>query len=437
MSEVTRSKFSFQRKIALAAAAAIYVAATSMQSVCAQDIIRPSLTRENAPDNRTFIDDEPNYNAQLGPVSFLLDASLFAEYNDNVNLSEVNPQSDVIIRPTIGVTAKWDLSEATSLSLRVGFGYSFYLNDSVSSGSAFSLDQGSEIAFNIFIGDFRIKIYDSFSLTDSPVDSVGFSEVENFGQFSNTAGIAITWELSDFVTTIGFQRNDTFAVSGNFDYLDSATDQVYGNVYFAITPTWGVGIEGAISSTRYDQNVQNDAKGWHAGVFVEGTLSETFSFRAAVGYQVLSFDDPSGFSSVPGIVGSLGNDTEDFDGVYANFGFTHELNASITHELTIGRETTLGVNSNFIDLFYVRHTAKWEIIKDVELITRLFYEEGNESGVFNSEEATRYGASIGASYQFAPTWILSAQYSFIRKDSNLDLRDYEQNRILLGVTYQF
>lgn len=437
MIDAAQFKFIRQGAAVLTGVIILSMVAGSYREAAAQDIIRPSLTRQNAPDNRTFIEDEPNYNAQLGPVSFLLDASVFAEYNDNVNLSEVNPESDVIIRPTIGVTAKWDLSEAVSLSLRVGLGYSFYLNDTVSSGSAFSLDQGSEIAFNIYVGDFRIRVYDAFSLTDSPVDSVGFSEVENFGQFSNTAGIAVTWEISDFVATIGFQHNDTISIAGDFDYLDSATDQVYGNVYYAINPTWGVGIEGAISSTRYDQDVQNDVDGWHAGVFVEGTLSETFSFRAAVGYQILSFDDPSGFRSVPGIVGSLGNDTEDFDGVYANFGFTHELNAFITHELTVGREATLGVNSNFIDLFYVRHTAKWEIINDVELITRLFYEEGKESGVFNAEDSTRYGASIGASYQFAPTWILSGQYSFIRKESNLDLRDYEQNRFVLGITYQF
>ncbi len=420
-------------KVILAAASALGLIATTQ----AQDIIRPSMTRAYAPDNRKFSAEEPNYNIRVGSVSLLMDASVFAEYNDNVNLSTVNKQSDVIIRPSIGVTAKWELSELNSFTLHIGAGYAYYLNNNNGGGSGFTLDPGSEMAFNIYSGDFKIRIYDSFSLTDTPIDSVGFSNVDNFGQFSNTAGLAVTWDISDFAVMAGYSHNDIIGTSGNYDYLDSKTDQVYGTLYYAINPTWGVGIEGASSATRYDQNIQNDATGWNLGVFVEGTLTENFSFRAAVGYQAIDFDTHSGTVNVSGLVGSLGNDTHNFGGIYANAGFTNQLNAYITQDLTIGREAMLGVNSNYIDLIYVRHTTKWSVIKDVDIITRLFYEKASESGSFNAEDAKRYGASIGATYQFAPTWILSAEYGYIKKDSNLDFRDYTQNRVLVGVTYQF
>ena len=419
--------------ILLAAAVAIAFSSNSR----AQDIVRPSLTRSYAPDNRRFVEEEPNYNVRVGSISLLMDASVFAEFNDNVNLSSVNPESDVIIRPTLGVTAKWELSDVNSVTLRVGAGYAYYLGNSSGGGSGLTLAPGSELVLNIYSGDFKIRVYDSFSLTDTPIDSVGFSNVDNFGQFSNTVGLAVTWELADFAATIGYSHNDIISTSGNYDYLDSKTDQIYGNIYYAINPTWGVGIEGAYSSTRYDQDIQNDAVGRNLGAFVEGTLTENFSFRGAIGYQAITFDDPNGVTVVPGLVGSLGNDPNDFGGFYANLGFTHHLNENITQELTIGREALLGVNSNYIDLFYVRHTTKWSVIKDVDLITRLFYEKAEESGNTNAEDASRYGASIGATYQIAPSWILSGEYGFIKKSSNLDFRDYTQNRILLGITYQF
>ena len=406
-------------------------------SVQAQDIVRPSLTRSYAPDNRKYVGEEPNYNIRVGSISLLMDASVFAEFNDNINLSSVNKQSDIIVRPSIGVTAKWELSDLNSVTLHLGAGYAFYLNGNNGGGSGFTLEPGSELAVNLYSGDFKIRIYDSFSLTDTPIDSVGYSNVDNFGQFSNTAGIAVTWQLSDIAATVGYSHNNIVGTSGNYDYLDSVTDQIYGNVYYAINPTWGVGIEGACSATRYDQNIQNDATGYNLGVFVEGTLTENFSFRAAAGYQAITFDRHNGPTIVPGLVGSLGNDTTDFGGIYANLGFTHTINQYVTQELTIGREGLLGVNSNYIDLFYVRHTTKWNIIKDVDLITRLFYEKATESGSINAEDASRYGASIGASYQIAPSWILSGEYGYIKKNSNLDFRDYTQNRILIGVTYQF
>lgn len=420
---------------------AILLASSAVASFVAradgQDIIRPSLTRAYAPDNREFTYEEPNYNIRVGAVSLLLDASVFAEFNDNVNLSSVNKQDDIIIRPSLGLTAKWELSDLNSVTLRVGAGYSYYLNDSNGGGSGITLDPGSELVFNIYAGDFKIRLYDSFSLTDSPVDSVGFSDVSNFGQFSNTIGLAITWELADFATTVGYSHNDIIGTSGDYDYLDSKTDQIYGNIYYAINPTWGIGIEGAYSFTRYDQNIQNDAKGWNLGLFVEGTVTENFSFRTAAGYQAIEFDGRTDFASAPGIIGSLGNDTESFGGIYANLGFTHQVNEAITQELTIGREALLGVNSNYIDLYYVRHTTRWNVIKDVDLITRLFYEKASESGDINAEDSDRYGLSVGATYQFSSSWILSGEYGYIKKDSNLALRDYTQNRVLIGITYQF
>lgn len=419
--------------IYLAAAAAIALSAVAQ----AQDIVRPSMTRAYAPDSRVYVNEEPNYNIRVGSGSLLMDASLFVEFNDNVNLSDVNKQSDVILRPTIGVTAKWELNDLNNVTLHVGAGWAYYLNDTNGGGSGLTLDPGSELAFNFYSGDFKVRVYDSFSLTDTPIDSVGYSNVDNFGQFSNTIGAAVTYQVSDFATTIGYNHNNIVGTSGDYDYLDSVTDQVYGNIYFAINPTWGTGIEGAYSGTRYDQNIQNNATGWNLGVFVEGTLTENFSFRGAIGYQAINFDRHTGDEITPGLVGSLGNDTSDFSGLYANLGFTHHVNQYITEELTIGREALLGVNSNYIELFYVRHTTKWSIIKDVDLITRLFYEKAQESGDLNAEDATRYGASIGATYQIAPSWILSGEYGFIKKDSNLDFRDYTQNRVLIGVTYQF
>ncbi|HEX8372041.1 MAG TPA: outer membrane beta-barrel protein [Chthoniobacterales bacterium] len=420
-------------KLFLAAAAALGLVATSYS----QDIIRPSMTRAYAPDNREFVEEEPNYNMRVGSVSFLMDASLFAEYNDNINLSSVDQESDVIIRPSLGVTAKWELSDVNNVTLRVGAGYAFYMSGNNGGGTGFTLDPGSEIALNIYSGDFKIRIYDAFSLSDTPVDSIGFSDVANFGQFSNTIGIAVTWDISDFAISVGYSHNDLVTTSGDFSYLDRSTDQVYGSIYYALNPTWGAGIEGAYSLTRYDENVQNDASGFHLGVFLEGTLTENFSFRAAMGYQSIKFDDRSDVASAPGVFGNLGNDTEDYSGTYANLGITHQVNAYITQDITIGREGLLGINSNFIELFYVRHTAKFAVSENLDLTTRLFYEKSTESGDFLAEDANRYGASIGTTYQIAPNWILSGEYGYIKKDSNLDARDYTQNRVLVGLTYQF
>ena len=60
----------------------------------------------------------------------------------------------------------------------------------------------------------------------------------------------------------------------------------------------------------------------------------------------------------------IASDSNDF---YANILLSHRINAAISQTLSAGHESQLGVNSNFVALNYVRHTATWNIINGVLL----------------------------------------------------------------------
>src|SRR2546427_12000124 len=67
----------------------------------AQDVVRPSLAGETAAETRRQDIEHIPYNLLLGPIRFRLSASFGVEYNDNINLAEVNTESDVILRPQV------------------------------------------------------------------------------------------------------------------------------------------------------------------------------------------------------------------------------------------------------------------------------------------------------------------------------------------------
>ena len=135
------------------------------------------------------------------------------------------------------------------------------------------------------------------------------------------------------------------------------------------------------------------------------------------------------------------DDSGDLDDYYANIGISHRINAAFTHRLTAGHESQLGVNSNYIQLNYVRHTATWNIINRTLLTTELFYEDAQESGGLlnqgRGEEAHRYGGALSLGYQLTRHVTLGARYQYTQKDSNVPFRDYEQNRVAIDGTYSF
>src|SRR5437868_15418843 len=91
-------------------------------TVRAQDAVRPSLAGEAASEARRQDVDRLPYNLLLGPVRFRVSATVGIEYNDNINLSEVHEENDVIIRPQINLDAIWPITQINTLTLDLGVG---------------------------------------------------------------------------------------------------------------------------------------------------------------------------------------------------------------------------------------------------------------------------------------------------------------------------
>ncbi|MEY2493389.1 MAG: hypothetical protein QOH24_2340, partial [Verrucomicrobiota bacterium] len=210
---------SFARRVGLAVLVSLLFAATMIR---AQDAIRPSLAGEAAAEARRQSIDKIPYNLQLGPIKFRFSATMGIEYNDNVNLAEdssafflsptgpilvtTKPQSDFILRPQVNVDALWPITQLNTLKLDLGVGYAFYLDHSNYNTNGVLVSPGSQLAFDIFVNDFRINIHDRFSLEQDPVAEVALSNVADYGRFQNTAGISVLWDLNQAVVTMGYDH---------------------------------------------------------------------------------------------------------------------------------------------------------------------------------------------------------------------------------------
>src|SRR5438132_9317661 len=173
----------------------------------AQDAVRPSLAGEEVAEARRQDIEHNPYKLMTGAVKYRISATLGFEYNDNVNLSENRPESDFIVHPQATINALWPLTQLNTLRLDIGLGYAFYLDHSGENTNGVLLTPGSQIALDVFVGDFRINFHDRFSLQQDPISELQLSNVIDYGRFENTAGVSILWDLNKVVATFGYDHS--------------------------------------------------------------------------------------------------------------------------------------------------------------------------------------------------------------------------------------
>jgi len=392
----------------------------------AQDAVRPSLAGEATSEARQEDINRIPYNLILGPVRFRVSATVGVEYSDNVNYADVGVQEDWIFTPSVNVDAIWPITQLNTLRLDLGLAYALYVDHSNYDTRGILIAPNSQVAFDIFVGDFRINIHDRMLAQQDPIAEPALSNVANYGRFENTAGISVLWDLNKILVTVGYDHYTFVATTSAFDFLNRNAEELFGTAAYLITPTIKVGVEANGVFNRYNEHVLNDSTDFSVGSFAETEITNNIKLRVAGGYQEISFDHN----------GSVG-DVNDLSDYYVNLLLTHRVNAVISQSVSAGHENQLGVNSNFITLNYVRHTVTWNLIRNTLFTTEFFFEDGEESGGFISEHFQRLGGAATLGYQLTPHVTLGLRYQHTTKDSDVALRDYNQNRVSFDGTYSF
>ena len=321
---------------------------------------------------------------------------------------------------------------AQHLAHDIGLGYAYYIDHPHDNTNGILIQPGSQLAFDIFVGDFRINIHERPQLQQDPIAELALSNVVDYGRFENTAGVSVLWDLNKVLVTLGYDHYVYISTNSDFDYLNRNAEELSGSASFAVTSTTNVGVEGTWVYTYYDQGMLNNSHAYTVGGFGETQITNNLRLRLAAGYQWIDFDH-----NFVNFFGIMVPDKKDLKDYYANILISHRINSQLKHAVSAGHESQLGVNSNYITLNYVRYTVSWNLIRNTLLSGEFFYEDADDSGGFIDEHLHRFGGAVTVGYQLTPHVTLGARYQYTQKDSDVFLRDYTQNRISIDGTYSF
>jgi len=397
----------------------------------AQEALRYSLAGEAASESRRVRLEGMPYNLRAGDLRVYWVPSLSLDWNDNVQLTEGSQEDDFILRPNLTIAASYPLTQKNLLTLDVGLGYSHYFDHSEL--SRWYARSGSQIAFDFFVGDFAFNLHDRFSYTQDATLEPAVAGTGEYGQFQNTAGIAVTWDLQDVTATLGYDHLNTISTEDTFQQTDRMSEMVVSRAGFRLHPELTAGVEGTASFTSYHEKLLNDNQGYSAGLFADYRPGHYFSIAPRAGYSFYFFDQTSDVAIA-----------EDVDAWYADITISHQPTEVITYNVSIGHEIRLGVQSDAIESTYARTSASWAVLKQFSLTTGFSYEHGEESGgnlrdpagQANGETYDYFGGDIGIGYSRWKRVSMSLNYRFTLRASDDASRDYTQNMVSFSISYR-
>jgi hypothetical protein len=387
---------------------------------------------EAARELKQSIEAEP-YNLEYGPVRFRTQAQARLGYTDNLFYTDTDRKEDLLVNPEVDLAALYPVTELNTLRLSLGIGYEWYLKNHSVNSDAPLINPGSELAFNVFVGDFVIKLHENFSYQQSlffnsfPGDNVRFFNFNDVGQFTrwdNLAGFNVDWDLNRVVLSAGYDHENFSSSTTQFEYLDRASELFNASAAFQLGDKVKAGVEGQGSWNRYDQEtvLQNNWRG-RGGPFAEATLQQGITVRGGGGFDTAQFD-------------SSALDNSEFKSYYA-YGRIRQETRLFAHSITAGRENLLGDNANNLRTTYVRYAIDSPAIHHFDLGASFSVNFAKEFGGTFEENYTYYLVNARVGYQFHKYWRTGLGYEIALKDSELALRDFHRNQVTWDLTFIF
>jgi len=390
----------------------------------AQDALRNTLQGEQwLAQRQRWLEQHP-YNLRWGDWRLSAEATLDVSFDSNVNLAENDPEADVILRPGARLFSVLPITERNALTFDVGLGYLAYLDHS--EFNRLTIEPGSVLSLDAFLGDWRVNVHNRFSYLDDPLETGPVSGESRFGGLDNTTGLSVHRQLNELQLDAGYDFNLFRSSVDRFDYLDRGTHAVFVRAASQLAPEFLAGLELSAGQVAYDQALLNDSRNASAGPFLDWQATAHLNWSLRGGYTYYTFDQ-TGLYLAP----------DDTDGFYLETALSHQLNERLRQRASLVRSFEQGVNSELLDRWQVQHELDWHFIHRTPLRTVLFYEAGVESGGLTADDYLRFGASVVGTRALGEQLSLRFEYGYTLKDSELAGRDYQDHRVVLGLFWRF
>lgn len=384
-------------------------------------------------------------NLKVGPVNVGFGLTTLVEYNDNVTRSGATPVSDVIGSAYLNISANYQITEKSALSLSTAIGFDHYFEHPELSpyGNDFVVNvlPGSTISLDAMIGPVYVVVYDRMAVRPAAQNDFTLNNRSIFGVFQNDAGLGATWSVNAHTSlSMNYTHSTSASLNSNGTTTDSlgipiddsrydrTVDSLQGSLAWSPTGVWTTGIEGGTSLVNYASNFNNDGTTTNIGAFFSTPLGKSTSMRISGGFQDLSFDAPKT------TIGTSGDSSSNSD-YYYNVTFSNRLSSRVSQALNFGHESALNTISNYISADYVSYGVGIIAWSGSRLMLSGYYENAQDSGGLEAESVEQWGFDAYLSHQLTSRVRLGVGYHYGTSTSDMANRGYVQQAFNCDISY--
>jgi hypothetical protein len=397
----------------------------------AQEALHNSQAGDAAADSRARQMQSADYTFKKGDFQMLILPSLGFDWNDNINLSKTNVMDDFIIKPAVGITASYPLSQRNLLYLDITIGYDRYLNHPNLSTFDLNSSSGTGLSFDVGVKDVTLNFHDWISYSQDAAQTATVANTPSYGTFQNTLGLSGTWDLNQVTLSAGYDHQNVLATSAQFSDVNHASELLFARAGFQVHPKVTAGLESSADFTTYEQAMLNNNSAYTVGPYVEFRPDAFFKLTVRGGYSINQFQNTS-----------TNIQTSSQNSWYASMNISHQPTESVSYSLDIGREVQSSAQSDLVEDWYARPNITLKIINGLDINTSLFYEHGTQGvgsigSLPGSPNGTYsyYGGGLSLSHPLTSRLDLSLNYRLTVRTSGTPNDGYVQNLVGLQLTY--
>jgi hypothetical protein len=370
----------------------------------------------------------------LGPVPFSLGAYINASYNDNINETQDNRESDIILGAGVNLGVSWAPTGQSQLQLGSGIGYDRYLKNADNSGLIVTPD--SSLIYSFTLEDVKVTLFDQFSYTREVVSEGALANVGVSPQLDNTIGTRVAWNPNQWTFQAGYSHETYISDQGGQD-LSRSSEYFFTRGGWLFAEGTEAGLEASDSLTSYEVETQNNSTGISVGAYANWQLLQSLNLTLRGGPTFYTFNSGNGTAGTPDLLS-----------YYVNLEASQQLTDFLSHQLSIDRSVQPGLNagSAYIEQLVATYSAYWALTPRIRLGTTFTYENGSQpfpvvlpGGLMSQsiEHYELYGVQPQIFWQLTDKFSGSLGYSYWLRQSNVDGRNYLQNSVTCGFVYTF
>lgn len=373
-------------------------------------------------------EDLSTYNIKAGDVFIDAAYKMTLGYDDNSTASATGDAREegayLINGMQLGFYAP--ISEDFAIDTDAFIGYKTWTSGNNNDGMIVDFGSGDTLGF-----DWRINERTTLSLVDRL--KIGVQEIEESAEdegsneqymLKNDLGLQFFQYLSE-ESSYGLKAGINTIRSLNDDFEERERYDHYFGLEFnqKLGQKLTVSPYAVIREYDFDQDINNDADEWQAGLGLTYLASETLQAKLVLGWQDLDFD---------------GNTEEDDDsGLEGSLNLLQQLNDSTNHSLLVryNRRVSQSSDVNFSKDWLINYQLGLAVNSKLTISPNVawFISEDEKP---NGEEYDLLMPGINVSYTLSEKLTVDFNYKYTDKSSNTNL-EYDRKEAFVSLTYDF